>query len=46
LSLSKQREYSEYISEAKRETTKVTRLKKITPLIEAGKGLHDKYKKC
>jgi len=46
LSLSKQREYAEYISEAKRETTKVTRLEKIIPMIEAGKGLHDKYKKC
>ena len=46
LSLSKQREYAEYISEAKRDTTKETRLKKITPMIEAGKGLHDKYKNC
>jgi len=46
LSLSKQREYAAYISEAKRETTKTSRLEKITPLIEAGKGLHDKYKKC
>lgn len=46
LSLSKQREYSEYIAEAKRETTKITRLEKIIPLIEAGKGLHDKYKNC
>lgn len=46
LSYGKQREYSEYITEAKRETTKITRLEKITPLIEAGKGLHDKYKNC
>jgi len=46
LSLSKQREYAEYICEAKRETTKVTRLEKIIPMIEAGKGLHDKYKNC
>jgi len=46
LSLSKQREYAEYISEAKRETTKATRLEKILPMIEAGKGLHDKYKNC
>ena len=44
LTLSKQREYSEYITEAKREATKITRLEKIIPLIEAGKGLHDKYK--
>lgn len=46
LSLSKQREYSQYITEAKRETTKITRLEKIIPLIEVGKGLHDKYKNC
>jgi len=46
LSLSKQREYSEYITEAKKDTTKIARLEKITSLIEAGKGLHDKYKKC
>jgi len=46
LSLSKQREYAEYICEAKRETTKVARLEKITPMIEVGKGLHDKYKNC
>jgi len=46
LSTSKQREYSEHIASAKRETTKQTRLKKIIPLIEKGVGLHDKYKSC
>ena len=46
LSVSKQREYALYITDAKRETTKITRLEKIIPLIEAGKGLHDKYKNC
>ncbi|SDI32986.1 YdeI/OmpD-associated family protein [Winogradskyella thalassocola] len=45
LSLSKQREYCEYISEAKRATTKQTRLDKITPMIRKGIGLHDKYRK-
>lgn len=46
LSLSKRREYADYISQAKRETTKISRLEKIAPMIEAGKGLHDKYKNC
>jgi uncharacterized protein YdeI (YjbR/CyaY-like superfamily) len=40
----KQREYCDYISEAKRETTKTSRLEKITPMIINGAGLHDKYK--
>lgn len=42
----KQREYCEYISSAKRETTKQTRLEKITPMIIKGIGLNDKYKNC
>lgn len=42
----KQKEYSNYISEAKQEKTKVTRLEKIKPMIAAGVGLHDKYKNC
>lgn len=46
LTPSKQREYCEYISEAKREATKQTRLEKITPMILKGVGLHDKYKNC
>jgi len=46
LSLSKRREYADYISQAKSETTKISRLEKIAPMIEAGKGLHDKYKNC
>lgn len=40
----KQREYAEYISQAKREETKRSRLKKITPMILSKVGLHDKYK--
>ncbi|WAC01985.1 DUF1801 domain-containing protein [Lacinutrix neustonica] len=40
----KQREYCEYIIEAKREATKQSRLEKIIPMIVAGVGLHDKYK--
>ncbi len=44
LSLSKQREYAEYISEAKRDETKQKRLLKIVPIILKGKGLNDKYR--
>ena len=46
LSNSKQREYANYISEAKREQTKKKRLEKIKPMIINGVGLHDKYKNC
>lgn len=42
----RQREYCNYISEAKREVTKQSRLQKINPMIKAGGGLHDKYKNC
>ena len=42
----KQKEYAEYISEAKQEKTKFSRLEKIEPMIMEGKGLHDKYKNC
>ncbi len=41
---SKQREFSNYIEDAKRDTTKLIRLEKIIPLILSGVGLHDKYK--
>lgn len=41
----KQREYMEYIEEAKQEKTRQSRLEKIKPQILDGKGLHDKYKK-
>ncbi len=44
LSKSRQREYAEYISEAKREETQLKRLEKIIPLILAGVGLNDKYR--
>ncbi len=46
LSPSKQREYCEYIDNAKREATKQSRLEKITPMLIKGAGLHDKYKNC
>ncbi|WP_179344903.1 YdeI/OmpD-associated family protein [Winogradskyella ursingii] len=46
LTAGKQREYCEYIETAKRETTKQSRLEKITPMILNGVGLNDKYKNC
>jgi len=44
--LGKKRDYADYISEAKRETTKQSRLEKIIPMIKSGIGLYDKYKNC
>lgn len=39
-----QREYAEYISDAKRADTKLRRIEKILPMIAAGGGLNDKYR--
>lgn len=41
----KQKEYIQYLNEAKQEKTKLSRLDKIRPLIREGKGLNDKYVK-
>lgn len=46
LSPGKQKDYANYISEAKRASTKQNRLEKIIPMIEQGIGLYDKYKNC
>jgi len=46
LSPGKKKEYASFISEAKREATKISRLNKIIPMIIAGQGLHDTYKNC
>ncbi|WP_299247736.1 DUF1801 domain-containing protein [uncultured Aquimarina sp.] len=40
----KQKEYKEYIATAKREATRISRVKKITPMIMDGVGLNDKYR--
>lgn len=45
LTMSKQKEYIEYIEEAKQEKTKLARIEKIKPMILEGKGLNDKYRK-
>lgn len=42
----RQREYANYIKEAKRISTKQSRLDKITSMILKGSGLNDKYKNC
>ncbi len=39
-------EYYNYIIEAKKEATELSRLEKIKPNILKGSGLHDKYKNC
>ncbi|MGI9551087.1 MAG: YdeI/OmpD-associated family protein [Aurantibacter sp.] len=44
LSPYKQAEYAEYISTAKQEKTKLSRLEKILPMILEGKGLNDMYR--
>lgn len=41
----KQREFLEYINEAKQEKTKISRLEKIKPMILSNIGLNDKYRK-
>lgn len=44
LRLGLQREYADYVADAKREETKLRRIEKILPMIGAGAGLHDKYR--
>lgn len=41
---SKQREFANYISDAKRAETKMKRIEKILPMILAGVGLNDQYR--
>lgn len=40
----RQKEFCEYITEAKQEKTKLKRLEKIIPMIQEGIGLNDKYR--
>jgi uncharacterized protein YdeI (YjbR/CyaY-like superfamily) len=42
----RQKEYAEYIAEAKRAETRQSRLEKCEPLILKGIGLNDKYRDC
>lgn len=44
LTKGKQKEFMEYITQAKREETKIKRLEKIKPMIMEGVGLNDKYR--
>jgi uncharacterized protein YdeI (YjbR/CyaY-like superfamily) len=41
----KQREFAEYVNEAKRDATKQSRVEKIIPMILEGIGLNDMYRK-
>ncbi len=41
----RQREYAEYVATAKRDDTKLDRVAKILPMITAGVGLNDKYRR-
>ncbi len=43
LNLTKKREFTEHIADAKRAETKQKRLEKIIPMIKEGIGLYDKY---
>ena len=45
LTLSKKREYADYISNAKQTKTKLKRLEKIIPMIIDGAGLSDQYRR-
>lgn len=40
----RRREYGQYITEAKREATRLSRVEKITPMIQSGVGLNDRYR--
>lgn len=40
----KQKEFAEYIADAKREATRHSRMQKIIPMILRGEGLNDKYR--
>lgn len=44
-SLTRKKEFAEYIDTAKQEKTKEARLEKITPMLLEGIGLNDKYRK-
>jgi len=44
LRLGLQREYADYISDAKRAETKIKRIEKILPMISSGAGLNDNYR--
>lgn len=45
MSISKKRDYAEFIASAKKTETKMARMEKIIPLIRQAKGLYDKYNK-
>ena len=40
----RQREYARYVADAKRETTRASRVARVLPMILAGVGLNDRYR--
>lgn len=46
LTKGRQREYADYVADAKRDETKAKRIEKIMPMIVAKVGLNDKYRDC
>lgn len=42
----KQREYLDYVAQAKQDATRLRRVEKILPMIESGVGLNDTYRNC
>lgn len=44
LTSGRQKEYANYIADAKQESTKLKRIDKIIPIVIAGKGLNDRYR--
>lgn len=45
LTTGRRREYADYVANARRDETKKKRIDRILPMIVAGKGLNDKYRK-
>ncbi|WP_298246342.1 YdeI/OmpD-associated family protein [uncultured Christiangramia sp.] len=43
LSFGNQKEYAQFIDEAKKQATRTNRIKKIEPLILKGIGFYDRY---
>jgi uncharacterized protein YdeI (YjbR/CyaY-like superfamily) len=44
LTKGRRREYADYVGEAKRQATRRDRVKKVIPMIVAGKGLNDRHR--
>ncbi len=45
LTAGRQKEYADYVASAKLQKTRLSRVDKVLPMIAAGKGLNDKYRR-